>query len=292
MISDLLLVAIGNTRTRIARAKVDGAIEPSAVFENADLGTLVEAAVTAAQALPEESSRVLVASVNEEVAARLVHALQAPDLPRMVRLVTPGAPGGVQGLSIPMQADMPAPLSVGADRLLASLGAYDRSKTACVVIDAGTAITVNFVDEFGVFHGGVIAPGLGLMLRALSEHTSALPRVDPPRKGVPGGGHAVPSGPMGKTTAEAMTLGCVHALVGLCHRMIDLCAQQHGRYPRVVATGGDAPLLFEHDELVEAIVPDLVLVGMQSAWRIAEGGGEPGRAEGGVHGALEDDEDL
>ncbi len=263
MISDLLLVSIGNSRTRVARAKADGPIEPSRVIENRDEAALLGALVAAAQELDPETSRVLLASVNDAVALRVLQVLQAPDLPRVVRLVAPGG----SGLAVPMQVDLPPPLTVGVDRLLAALGAHDRSRTACVVIDAGTAVTVDFVDEFGVFRGGVIAPGLAMLLRSLHQGTSALPALPSPRSA-----SELPAGPMGKTTAEAMTLGCVASIVGLCHRMIDRYATAHGRYPRVVATGGDAPLLFENDDLVEAVVPDLILIGMQSAWKIGESG--------------------
>jgi type III pantothenate kinase len=157
------------------------------------------------------------------------------------------------------------PLTVGHDRLLCGLGAFARSEQACIVIDAGTAITVDFVDGHGVFQGGAILPGLRMMLEALHRGTAALPQISfspdlLPRPGEP---------PYGKTTTRAIALGVVSAARGAAHRLIDSYAESYGAYPRVIATGGDAPLLFENDPLIDRIVPDLILMGMQTAYELA-----------------------
>jgi type III pantothenate kinase len=194
-----------------------------------------------------------------------------------------------------MQTSLDEPGSVGQDRLLDALGAFSRSNQACVVIDAGTAVTVDFVDGQGVFHGGAIAAGLAMMLDALHERTSRLPivKVTPellagPRlktAAVPGAGPSSPAEepldtdeqtvplipePFGKTTSQAMAIGAAAAVQGLVHILVDRYAEFYGAYPRVVATGGDAPLLFEQDPLVEVIVPDLTLIGMFAALRTIE----------------------
>lgn len=260
MITDLLLVSVGNTRTRIAEvtglaAGLD-AIQPARVVDN---GPGLAAAVREAAAkLPAESSRIVMASVNGRVADPLAEALGGPGTARLVRLTVDSA-----GMKIPMQTGLTPPLTVGADRLLAALGAYTRSGEACVVIDAGTAVTVDFVDAHGIFQGGVIAPGLAMQLRALHEGTAQLPKVEPPRTSE----QKLPEGAWGKTTAEAMLLGCASSIRGLARLLIDKNAELTGAYPRVIATGGDSPLLFERDELIEHIVPDLVLIGMLAAWR-------------------------
>lgn len=245
-----------------------GEIQPSRVVENSDEAGLVSAVLAAAAGLGAETGRILVASVNEPVADRLCEAVStASGGARLVRLSAAGGKGG--GLAIPMATTLEPPVTVGADRLLAALAAFDRSQEACVVIDAGTAVTVDFVDRMGVFQGGVIAPGLGAMLEAMHRTTAALPLLTPPRMGK----EEVPAGPMGKTTAQAMMLGAVESIRGLAHRMIDRYAEAAMGYPRVVATGGDAPLLFEDDDLVEIIVPDLVLMGMHAAWARAQTNG-------------------
>jgi len=260
----LVLISVGNTRTRIATANM-GKLEPSRVLLNAERAALFAAAQDAVTALPAGDAAVLLASVNDPVAEPLVEALapltgQAMGRP-MIRIG--------RGMPVPIRTALTPPVTVGTDRLLNALAANGKSGEACVVIDAGTAITIDFVDKWGIFQGGCIAPGLGLMLKSLHEHTAALPLVAPPREPVlVGAGIA----PLGRTTVEAMTRGCVAALQGMMRILVDRYAEFNGSYPRVIATGGDAALLAEGDEWNEVIhiVPDLILMGMLAAWTLTE----------------------
>src|SRR5262245_34925081 len=70
-----------------------------------------------------------------------------------------------------------APRKTGADRIANGVAAWRRCRTACVVVDLGTAITVDIVNRKGEFIGGAIAPGLATMARALHNGTSRLPLV-------------------------------------------------------------------------------------------------------------------
>jgi type III pantothenate kinase len=270
-LAPLLLVSVGNTRTRFART-VGSHLEPSVCIGNSDPVRLVEEVSRAARAgggtVP---ARVVLASVNDPVADRIEAALRGrggDEAP----LVRGGGEGGGgltvirvgRDLPVPLEHTLPPPVTVGQDRLLDALGAYTRSHQACVVIDAGTAVTVDFVDGSGVFHGGAIAPGLRMMLAAMHSGTASLPAVDLAPGLLPEPGQA----PFGRTTPQAMVVGVVAAVRGMVHHLIDRYAEFYEAYPRVVATGGDAPLLFDNDPLVEAIVPDLTLIGMAAACRI------------------------
>lgn len=261
MVSAMLVVSVGNTRTRFARVE-QGKLEPSRVVDNADPAAAHAAAVAAAG---EGGLPVLMASVNDEFADGLERALEAAGS-RVTRFV--------RDVPIPIQNTLDDDSTVGQDRLLDALGAFSRSRQACVVIDAGTAVTVDFVDGEGTFHGGAIAPGTAMMLRALHEHTSALPEVRLTPETLPGS-----DAPFGKSTAKAMALGVASSVRGLVHVLIDRYAEFYGAYPRIVATGGDAPLLFENDDLVEHIVPDLTLVGMVAAAEMLEELGDEDDAE-------------
>ncbi len=262
---DLLLISVGNSRTRCAIAAA-GELQPSVYLPNEELATLPERLRASADAASDDL-RAIIASVNDPVARQVEEILEgAKDLP-----VTGTALRMGRDVPIPVEHTLPAPVTVGQDRLLNALGAFSRSEQACIVIDAGTAVTVDFVDGHGVFQGGAIAPGVRMMLRALHEHTAALPEVTLSPANLPGRGGEGDKGrePWGKTTAAAMTLGVVAAVRGLAHELIDRYAEHYEAYPRVVATGGDAPLLFDGDALVEHIVPDLTLIGMLAACRIA-----------------------
>lgn len=257
MSEHLLLISIGNTRTRIALAR-DRQLEPSSVVPNTDFPGLVSAAMAAG-----EEAEVLIASVNDPVADRLARELEAKGR-RVGRFAVVDSE---DRLLIPVSSTLDDPTTVGQDRLLDALGAFSRAQQACIVIDAGTAVTVDFVDGEGTFHGGAIAPGIQMMAAALHGHTAALPLVKVTPETIPGetGGE-----PFGKNTAQAIALGAVSAVRGLVHHLIDRYAQFYEAYPRIIATGGDAPLLFENDELVEHIVPDLTLMGMLEAYRRLE----------------------
>jgi type III pantothenate kinase len=130
------------------------------------------------------------------------------------------------------------------------------------VIDAGTAITVDFVDGTGVFHGGAIAPGVRMMCRALQAGAPRLPLVE-------WGQPALRDGPFGRDTTEAILVGVRAAAVGLAHLLVDRYAEFYRAYPRIIATGGDAQDLFGDDEIVEQVVPDLQLAGLADACRRA-----------------------
>ncbi len=125
-----------------------------------------------------------------------------------------------------------------------------------VVVDAGTAITVDVCNDAGEFLGGAIAPGAGMQLDALHEHTAKLPRVT----------LEVPVDPQGASTEEAIRHGVYHGVRGMVKELVENYATSLGYWPDVIATGGDAPKLFEGWELIHAVAPDLTLYGIALAY--------------------------
>jgi type III pantothenate kinase len=243
--ASVLAVCVGNTRTQVGLLE---GIEVHArqSFPNDQIEQIAEfAKAQAGQAARDPA--VVIASVHAHVADKLQARLESALGAEIYRVG--------RDLEIPILHSLDDPTTVGQDRLLNALGAFARFGQACVIIDAGTAITVDLIDGEGNFHGGAIAPGLNMMLRSLHQQTSALPELtyeapDPAR------------GVLGKDTRHAMLLGVRAAAVGLAHLLIDQYAEFYGGYPRVVATGGDAPTLFEKDELVEHVLPELQLLGV------------------------------
>ena len=80
-------------------------------------------------------------------------------------------------LDLPIEVKTDAPKETGVDRVLNVAAAYEQMGKACVVADAGSALTVDVCDDTGAFLGGAIAPGAGMMLKALHERTAKLPLV-------------------------------------------------------------------------------------------------------------------
>lgn len=159
-------------------------------------------------------------------------------------------------IAVPIEARVEHPERVGADRLLAALGAYRREGAACVVVDAGTAITVDLVDASGVFCGGAIAPGPGMLLETMGRGAEMLPHVE---------FTAPPSSAVGKDTAAAMRSGAFWGAVGLAGELVKRVAAEAGGPCRVVGTGGWMEALSPHLPALDVIAPHLTLEGMAVA---------------------------
>jgi type III pantothenate kinase len=150
---------------------------------------------------------------------------------------------------IPLKLNVETSESVGIDRLLASFGALKASPIPppFLVVQAGTALVVNFLSAESVFLGGAILPGFGLMAKALRDHTAALPEV-PIRE--------VASLAPGRNTEQAIQLGIFTAALGTIQTL-----RSQPPLP-VLLAGGDAQLLLSHIPEPVAYLPDLVLAGL------------------------------
>lgn len=253
----VLTISVGNTRTRAGIFEAGELVESGASV-NADEPEL-RGLLTRLMGSHVSHTYAVLASVNEPVAER-VSAMVG----QLTRGIFPDRLG--RDVAIPVRHSLDQSGTVGQDRWLNAIAAFACTRQACVIVDAGTAVTVDFIDGEGVFHGGVIFPGVRMMLRAMHEHTSALPSIDFQAPDVA-------RGPLGKDTAHAMTLGVLAALRGGVRAQVERCADYYGAYPQVVATGGDAPLLEEDDGVIEHVVPDLTLIGLHEcvARQLAEG---------------------
>lgn len=248
----LLAVTVGNTRTRLGlfrpAATQGGELIEAASHTNADLAAIAKHARELLAS--DHGASIVLSSVSNKTADELEKLLRAETGEETYRFG--------RDLLIPVRTTLDDEKTVGQDRLLCALAAYSKAKQACVIVDAGTAITVDFIDGEGVFQGGVIAPGLHMMLASLHEHTAALPQMvftkPDAQRGV-----------FGKDTRHAMLLGVQTAAQGLVRLVVERYAEAYDAYPQIIATGGDAPTLFEDDEVVEHVVPDLQLMGIYEA---------------------------
>ena len=238
----VILAAIGNSRIRLGIWS-GGEVKDAVSLEHADfdgsLAGLGDAAADAALAVIASVHR----AAEDEVAARIKSKHPAVEIVRIG-----------SDLPIPLVHNLDDASTLGRDRALNAIAAYSRAEQACAVIDIGTAVTVDFVDGEGTFQGGLIAPGVRMMLAALHDHTNALPKLapvepDPAR------------GPYGRDTAHAMQLGVRTAIAGLVRTGIERFADDYDAWPQVIATGGDAGLL-EPEGIIEHFVPDLQLLGI------------------------------
>lgn len=245
----LIALAVGNTRARIG-LYLGLELVASSVHDAKDATGIAAAAVALCeQAEGQDNPVVAMSSVHRAASEGVEKALVGEGL--VVQRFGRDIP-------IPVRHSLTddAAALVGQDRLLCAIGAFALTGQACVVVDLGTAMTVDFVDGQGVFHGGAIAPGLSMMLGSLHDRTDALPAVE----------YRLPAeaDPFGKNTADAMRLGVTAMVCGATRWLAERYALYYEAYPRIVATGGDIGVL-ESDGLVETFVPDLQLLGIRRA---------------------------
>ncbi|AXK86835.1 type III pantothenate kinase [Nocardia farcinica] len=163
-------------------------------------------------------------------------------------VVEPGVRTG-----IPLLVDNPK--EIGADRIVNALAAHQRFGGPAIVVDFGTATTVDLVSAKGEFLGGVIAPGVAISGEALIEK-AGLRRVELAR----------PRSVVGKNTVEAIQSGAVFGFAGLVDGLIDRIRDEFDAFAgddvTVVATGISAPLIVPESETIDQHEPHLTLTGL------------------------------
>jgi len=178
-------------------------------------------------------------------------------------------PRTVRGVGI----NYPRPETIGPDRLANAVAAKHLFGAPAVVVDFGTAVTLDVVDPRGDYVGGIIAPGLAAMTSYLHEKAALLPRIRirEVRRSI------------GRNTEEAMLIGAVHGYRGMVRELIGELKRELGtQHLPVVATGGYAALIASGLTEVSAVRPQLTLEGLRLVWEIqAHPSGEDDRKSGG-----------
>jgi type III pantothenate kinase len=260
----LLAIDVGNTNLRLGTVR-DGSLAATRRAATPASATPDEVEILLGALLGLDGLRLddvgaIVLASTVPSAAAAVEAIAAR---RTIPCVTASA------LTVPLPIRVDRPGEVGPDRLVNAYAAAHLYGTPAVVVDCGTATTLDAVDHAGAFVGGAIAPGLVLGLEALAARTARLPRVEP----------RLPDGPIGNDTAAAIRAGTVlghRAMIeGLLARMCRQLAAGAGLAPhdvRVVLTGGLATLPWARTiEGVDAIDPELTLRGLVLFHRAAAG---------------------
>jgi len=241
----ILVIDAGNSRMKWGLHGPRGWIAQGAV-PNADVATL---ALRDWQNLPRPSRVVGVNVAGEAARVRVEGQLARWRLPIEWLTATAEAAGVVN------RYDRPAQL--GADRWVALVAARKRAVASelfpppCVVVNAGTAVTIDALDADGVFRGGLILPGMRLMLRALSDNTSAL-------KVPPGTFQHFPT-----NTPDALYSGAIHAACGAIELMREALRREDAGARCFIAGGAAheiAPYLAGPVEVVDNLVLEGVLV--------------------------------
>ncbi|WP_114777633.1 type III pantothenate kinase [Botryobacter ruber] len=156
--------------------------------------------------------------------------------------------------ALPVRNGYKTPETLGADRKAVAVGAhYFFPGRNCLVIDAGTCITYDFTDSSGQYHGGGIAPGLGMKFKALHNFTGRLPLVQQTENAF---------SLIGQTTEESIRSG---VLAGTLAEVKGIMAEYLQKAPDlvVILCGGDAGFFETNLKGRIFVIPELVLIGLQ-----------------------------
>ncbi len=173
-----------------------------------------------------------------------------------LRHVTGRMPVELDARNAGMPVRVADPMSVGPDRLANAYAASRLYGRPAIVVDLGTATTLDCVSKQGAYVGGAIAPGMVTASEELFRRAARLSRVDLRR----------PQRALGRTTEEALRVGVLWGNAGLVDSLVRRVRGELGGRPRVIATGGLAPILAPECETVELVDEGLTLKGLRLLW--------------------------
>lgn len=146
------------------------------------------------------------------------------------------------------------PAEVGADRIVNAVAAYSKYRCPLIIVDFGTATTFDVISGKGEYLGGAIVPGIMISADALFQRASRLPRVEI---------FKAPDRVIGKYTLESIKSGIIHGNAAMVDGMVSRIIKEMNETPKVLATGGLAPLIGGISEAIERVESDLTLNGLR-----------------------------
>jgi type III pantothenate kinase len=145
------------------------------------------------------------------------------------------------------------PQEVGADRVVASVAAFEKYGGPAIIVDFGTATTFDVISKEGNYMGGSIAPGIQIAAEALFLKTAKLPRIEIKK----------PKNAIGRTTVTSMQSGLYFGYIGLISNIIEEISKELGEDIKIVATGSFASQIYPDVASIEYLEPFLVLEGLK-----------------------------
>ena len=189
------------------------------------------------------------------VLSSVVPSLTAPWI-EALRSLTGRAPLVVNSKTSRIPIEVEDPSSVGADRIANAYGARRLYGAPAIVVDLGTATTLDCISRRGAYVGGAIAPGVVTASEELYRRAARLHRVDLRR----------PQRALGRSTDECLRVGVLWGFAGLVDALVRRVRAELGGRPKVVATGGLAHVLAPECETVDHVDEGLTLKGMRMMW--------------------------
>jgi len=148
------------------------------------------------------------------------------------------------------------PEEVGADRIADAVGGYRKYRKSLIIVDCGTATTVDYISPRGEFMGGAIAPGLFGFAEALYSQTIRLPRIEPSK----------PERAIGTDTLGAMNSGIYYGYIAMVEGLISRIRGEAKGRPLVISTGGYGRILSEESRSIAVYDEFLTLEGVKAIY--------------------------
>jgi type III pantothenate kinase len=242
----ILAVDIGNTNINIGSFQGKKLISHYCV-DNKGL-IKQKTAFPLSPSLLNQIQNILVASVNPKTESVFYKYLGKKHKKKVLRI------GKEIKLKMPILVDNPQ--KIGIDRVLNAFAAYRQTKKATIVIDFGTAITIDIVSGKGEFLGGLILPGIRASAYALNKQTALLPEVDIKE----------PENVIGKNVENAIKAGIYFGTTGSIIHIIRKVRKAYEDLQYIIATGGDAETFKKDISEIDKVVPRLTLEGIRIAF--------------------------
>ncbi len=162
------------------------------------------------------------------------------------------------GIKTGMPINYDNPKEVGADRIVNAVAAYDKYHQAAIIIDFGTATTLDYISPKGEYMGGCIAPGILISSEALFRRAAKLPRVE----------FSKPKSVITKDTVSAMQAGIMFGYAGLIDGIVERMKKEVNTKPLVIATGGLASVVAPETKCIDKIEEMLTLEGLRIIYNL------------------------
>lgn len=251
----LLVIDIGNTNTSL------GVFEEDNLVHTFSLSSDIKKT-------DDEYGISLVAILNHKnIISKIKGAIVSSVVPQLCEIYKSAIKKylNIEAITLSYKSKLPIKLNldnnkeIGADRIANASAAAAKYALPAIVIDFGTATTFDIVDENADFIGGLIAPGLKIQAKSLSQFTSKLPKLK----------IEAPSSAIGKDTISAMLSGVVLGHRCMIEGMIKKCELELGKKATVIVTGGYSSVLFENmDNSINYIDKDLTLFGLKELYKL------------------------
>lgn len=260
-------------RPRLIAVDVGNTHVVAGVFEGARL-TLERRIASAPHATPDELTLLLGGVLASEgggpaptdaVLGSVVPSLTDPLAETLERLLGRAPLVASTDLPVGMPVAYEDPRTLGVDRFVNALAAYERVRGAVVVVDLGTATKLECVSAEGTYLGGAIAPGLRATGELLVGAAARLSSVELSR----------PARVVGKSTSASLQSGLVYGWASLVEGLVARARAELGVPARVLMTGGLSAIVSPHVRLEHELAPTLTLEGLRLVWARTRGQGAP-----------------